>query len=213
MKQLYPDLWQTEPEHPIPGAPMVSTHAYLLSRDEGNVLFYNSSHEDELRHIRELGGITHQYLSHEDEVGPALVRIREMFGSALCCHRLEEAAVRKVCPVDLTFEKREVHLGNIEVIPTPGHTPGSTCFFVSSPHGKTYLFTGDTIVLTEDGSWQNGFLPGISSKVDLKRSLELLRGLEPDVVIPSASEGRIPFREVSRAEWHSAVDTAAAGLS
>ncbi|MDQ3472159.1 MAG: hypothetical protein M3447_00330 [Acidobacteriota bacterium] len=39
MKQIYPDLWQTGPEHPFPG---VTTHAYCRVRGEGNVLFYGS---------------------------------------------------------------------------------------------------------------------------------------------------------------------------
>ncbi|WP_119460603.1 MBL fold metallo-hydrolase [Rhodospirillaceae bacterium SYSU D60014] len=212
MKQIYPDLWQTDPEHPFPGSPRVSTHAYLLLRNGGNVLFYSSGHSDDYRRIQALGGITHQYLSHKDEAGPPLVRIKQMFGSKLCCHRLEEKAVSEASPVDLAFEKREIHLGDIEVIPTPGHTPGSTCFLFKSPHGKSYLFTGDTIY-RNDEPWENGFLSGVSSKSDLKKSLELLRGLEPDVVISSASIGPFPFTEMSAGEWQAAVDEALRPLS
>lgn len=207
MKQIYPDLWQTSPEHPIPGAPHVSTHAYLFLRNEGNVLFYGSGLSDEYRRIQALGGITHQYLSHRGEAGPALFRIKRVFGSKLCCHRLEEPAVSEAAPVDLTFETREVHPGGIEVIPTPGHTPGSTCFLVKSSFGRTYLFTGDTIYRNGE-TWENGFLPGMSSRPDLRRSLELLRGLEPDVVISSASVGRFPLTEVSAGAWRAAVDEA-----
>jgi len=64
----------------------------------------------------------------------------EMFGSKLVCHRLAEKIVSKFSSVDITFETRDVHLGDIEVIPSPCHTPGSTCFRFKSPHGKTYLF-------------------------------------------------------------------------
>jgi hypothetical protein len=49
MKQIYPDLWQTSPEHPF--GPQMSTHAYLLTRGTGNVLFYSSGHSDEYQHI------------------------------------------------------------------------------------------------------------------------------------------------------------------
>jgi len=203
MKQIYPDLWQTNPEHPFP---QLTTHAYLLVRSVGNVFFYSSGHSDEYQHIQKLGGITHQYLSHRDEAGPALVRIKQMFGSKLCCHRLEEKVVSKACPVDLTFQAREIHLGDIEVIPTPGHTDGSTCFLFKSPHGKTYLFTGDTIFLSND-SWETFVMPEEGgSKSDLIDSLKLLRGLEPDVVISSASVGRFPFKEMSPGEWREVVD-------
>lgn len=210
MKQIYPDLWQTEAEHPFPS---LTTHAYLLVREDGNVLFYSSSHPAEHEHIAGLGGLARQYLSHKDEVGPALAAIKSKFGSLLVCHRLEVDAVEKECPVDLTFESREVHLGNIEVIPTPGHTPGSACYLVSSVSGASYLFTGDTIFVGRDGTWTDGYLEGMSDMPTLKQSLELLRGLTPDVVLSSASVGSVPYREVSPETWRAGVDEALRGLS
>jgi hydroxyacylglutathione hydrolase len=80
MKQIYPDLWQTGAEHPFPG---LTTHAYLLVRDAGNVLFYSFGRKEEYQHIQELNGITHQYLSHRDEARPALSNIKSLFGSKL----------------------------------------------------------------------------------------------------------------------------------
>jgi hydroxyacylglutathione hydrolase len=47
MKQIYPDLWQTSPEHPF--GPQMATHAYLLTRGTGSVLFYSSGHAGEYR--------------------------------------------------------------------------------------------------------------------------------------------------------------------
>ncbi len=207
MKQLYPDLWQTEAEHPFASAPRVSTHAYLLLRDAGNVLVYSTGHAHEHERIRALGGITRQYLSHRDEAGPALARIRDLFGSELACHRLEQAAVSKFAPVDLILERREVLPDGIEVIPTPGHTAGSTCFLYHSPHGRTYLFTGDTIYLS-DGAWENGFLADMSDKAALAESLRVLRGLAPDVVLSSASVGPVPVQELGPGDWPAGVDQA-----
>jgi len=129
MKQIYPDLWQTRAEHPFSG---VTSHAYLLVRDTGNILFYSSGLHEEHQHIRTLGRLTYQYLSHSDAAGPALAEIKNLFGSKLCCHRFDEPAVRKVTPADCTFDKRETRLGNIEVIPTPGHTPGRVCLALGS---------------------------------------------------------------------------------
>jgi hydroxyacylglutathione hydrolase len=209
MKQIFPDLWQTEPEHPFPGG---TTRAYLLLREDGNVLFYNSSHRGDHAQMAELGGVARQYLSHKDEVGPSLARIREQFGNGLCCHRDEAETVRKVCPVDITFHERETHLGNIEVIPTPGHTVGSTCFLVASPGGRSYLFTGDTLFVGSDGAWHNGYLAGMSDKATLRESLLLLRGLEPDVVLSSASTGEEPFRAVTPQSWRAGIDEALSGL-
>jgi glyoxylase-like metal-dependent hydrolase (beta-lactamase superfamily II) len=209
MKQLFPDLWQTRAEHPFAG---VTSHAYLLVRDTGNVLFYSSDLRDEYQHVKDLGGIAHQYLSHRDEAGPALAEIKELFGSKLWCHRLEEPSISKVTPIDCMFDKREV-VNGIEVIPTPGHTVGSVCFLVRSAHGKTYLFTGDTIY-QENGAWDtrvNGYAGG--SKSDLKSSLMLLRDLRPAVVLSSASVGPVPFKELSAQQWQLDIDNVLRGLS
>jgi hydroxyacylglutathione hydrolase len=210
MKQIYPDLWQTHLEHPFPN---LTTHAYLLVRREGNVLFYSTGHAADYHHIQELGGITRQYVSHRDEAGPSLIRLKQMFNSTLCCHRLEETAVGAICPVDLTFHTREKHLGDIEVIPTPGHTDGSTCFLVESPHGKRYLFTGDTIFPSHH-SWETYVMPQEGGRLsDLRDSLKLLQSLEPDVVISSASVGDVSFKEMSPGEWQEVVDQTLRTLS
>jgi len=210
MKQLYPDLWQTTAEHPFPG---LTTHAYLCLRGGGNVLFYGSGRPDDHQRIRGFGGIARQYLSHRDEAGPALASIREMFGSMLCCHRLEQTAVSKACPVDLTFQSAETHLGNIGVIPTPGHTDGSTSFLVTSSLGRRYLFTGDTI-FPNNGAWGTFVMPDAGgSKADLVNSLELLGQLEPDVVISSASVGPMALKEMSPGEWREVIQVTLRSLS
>lgn len=184
------------------------THAYLLTREQGNVLFYNTSNAQDLQQIEHLGGVAHQCLSHRDEVGDSLVQIKQRFGVRLYCHQLEEDIVSAVCPVDRVFTGREEFLDGIEVIHTPGHTSGSVCFLVQSSPGRSYLFTGDTILVANDGRWKNGFLPGISDKAALTASLRQLRHESPDVVISSATYGRWPFKAVQADEWRSGVDQA-----
>jgi hypothetical protein len=209
MKQLFPDLWQTRTEHPFSG---VTSHAYLLTRPDGNILFYGTGVSDDFKPIHDLGGIARQYLSHRDEAGPSLVKIKQEFGSALCCHELEAKAIRSICTADVTFDAHEIQLGNIEVIPTPGHTSGSTCFVYRSPHGKTYLFTGDSI-FPDGQSWGirvQFFAGGRNS--DLKNSLRLLRDLQPDVVISSAAVGRSPVQPMATGEWEAIVDDAIKNL-
>jgi hydroxyacylglutathione hydrolase len=210
VKQIYPDLWVTEAEHPLPDLPDLMMFAYLLERPEGNILFCRSEHPADHQHIRELGGITHQYLTHWHEAAPGLTRIRDMFGSKLACHRLAEELVSKLCPVDVTFDTRDVHLGDIEVIPTPGHTPGSTCFRFKSPHGKTYLFAGDTLFPSR-GAWKAVVFED-GKKSELKQSLAMLRDIEADAVLCGASVADVPLREMSPAEWHTALEQAARSL-
>jgi hydroxyacylglutathione hydrolase len=205
MEQIFPDLWQTQAEHPFPG---LTTHAYFLLRAEGNVLLYGTGAMDEFQPMRKLGGIVRQYLSHRDEASPALLTVKQEFGSELCCHALEVEAVRSMCPVDVTFEAREKLPDGIEAIPTPGHTVGSASYVYRSPHGKAYLFTGDSIFPTGD-SWGTLVLAGSGGRAsDLKRSLLLLRALEPDVVISSGSVGRSPVQAVNARQWRGIIDDA-----
>jgi glyoxylase-like metal-dependent hydrolase (beta-lactamase superfamily II) len=203
MEQIFPDLWQTQAEHPFAG---VTSHAYLLTRKDGNVLFYGTGIHDELQHIKDRGGIVRQYLSHRDEAGPALADIKQAFGSELCCHSLEVKAIKTYCSVDVTFDTHEMQLGNIEIIPTPGHTAGSTCFAYLSPQGKKYLFTGD-LIFPEGASWGTlvRWVAG-GRKADLRRSLELLRDIKPDLVLASACMGPTPVTMTSEDQWREIVD-------
>ncbi len=53
MVQIYDHLWQTKLEIPFGG---VHTHACFLTCSSGNVLIYNTSHEDDIQHVAEAGG-------------------------------------------------------------------------------------------------------------------------------------------------------------
>jgi glyoxylase-like metal-dependent hydrolase (beta-lactamase superfamily II) len=206
MRQIYPDLWQSKAEHPFFG---VNSHAYLLTKPAGNILFYSSFLRGEREEVKSLGGIAFQYLSHRDEVSSALAEIKREFGSKLACHRREEPSVRGAAQVDYLFDKREVLQETIEVIPTPGHTDGSVSFLVRSVEGKKYLFTGDTIYMN-DGRWETRLQGG--SKADLVDSLRLLRELAPDVVLSSASEGLLAYQSFTDNQWQTEVDRVLARL-
>jgi hypothetical protein len=92
MRQIRPDLWETRADAPFPG---LTTHAYLWTPSgagpggpagpAGNVLFYNTAGDDDLEEIARLGGVAHQYLSHQDEVAPMLATYRQR-GSRLEGH-------------------------------------------------------------------------------------------------------------------------------
>lgn len=202
MKQLQEDLWQST----IHGMGALNTHAYFLRRPEGNVLFYNTGNEGDLEKIAELGGIQFQLLSHRDEAGPSLNRIKNLFGSKLCCSALEAPIIGKDAQVDVTFQAEDHHLDDIDVIHTPGHTEGSICFFYKSPYGKSYLFTGDTI-FQSNAKWATFVIPQAGgSEAALAESLLRLRDLKPDVVMCSAFVGNASIVEVIGDEWTQAID-------
>lgn len=202
VKQVLADVWETHVESPFPG---LTTHAYLLTRDMGNVLFYNTSRQADIEQMLVLGGVRYQFLSHRDELGDSVLLIRKQFDAQLGGHLNEQAEFAEVCTPDIVFFKRQKLLENVEVIPTPGHTPGSCCFLVHSDHNRTYLFTGDTLYLTDDG-WQPGLLP-FSDRDALTESLMLLKTLKPDVVFSSAFSGSSGYQKVS-GQWQRKVEAA-----
>lgn len=205
MQAVMPDLWETETEHPAPG---LTTHAYLLTHPQGNILFYNTSRPSAWPMIEELGGIAWQLLSHEDEVGSSLQTIRQRFGAKLGIHEAEREAAAPFCAPDLLFSGASTPFDGVEIIPTPGHTPGSTCFQVTGQQGLRYLFTGDTLYRAQNGAWRAGMIDGHSDRSQLRNSLQLLRTLSPDVVISSAFTGEAGFQHVASNEWQALVDKA-----
>lgn len=187
MRQIRADLFETRVDHPYPG---LTTHAYLWTGGRrGNVLFYGTHTDGDFDELQSLGGIRHQYLSHRDEAGPMLRRIAQRFDSELHAPAAEVADIGRHARVDVPLFDRLVDANGIEVIPTPGHSPGSTCYLVPGANGKTYLFTGDTIMLGDDGTWVAGYIPPISDAEPLADSLHVLARLTPDLVISSACPG------------------------
>ncbi len=63
---------------------------------------------------------------------------------------------------------------SFNVIHTPGHTPGSCCFYFEE---DKYLFTGDTVFEEGIGDYQHSY----SSKEDLFNSIHKIHALPPDV--------------------------------
>ncbi|MDN5917359.1 MAG: MBL fold metallo-hydrolase [Pseudonocardia sp.] len=158
MKQIRGDLWQTRPYSPMPG---MTTHAYLWTgAPDGNVLFYSTGTDDDFDDLDTLGGVAHQYLTHQDEAGALLTRIAHHFGARLHAPARERDTIGRFATPHVLFEHRHVDERGVAVIPTPGHTPGSTSFLVPGTGGETYLFVGDTVFRPDDGDWTAGYIPG-----------------------------------------------------
>lgn len=187
MQPIRADLFQTRVDHPYPG---LTTHAYLWTGGpDGNVLFYGTQSDADFDELEALGGVAHHYLSHRDEAGPMLARIAERFGARLHAPVAELLDIGQHAHIDVPIGSRHVDASGIEVIPTPGHSPGSTCYLVPGAGGQSYLFTGDTIMLGADGDWVAGYIPPISDATPLAASLQVLATLEPALVISSAFPG------------------------
>ncbi len=206
MRQVLKDLWETQTDSPFPG---LTTHAYLWT--EPNALFYSVATDAEFADLERLGGVADQYLSHRDEAGPMLKRIAQQWGSTLHAPAAEIGDIGKHAHVDVPLGNRHIDDNNVGVIPTPGHSPGSTCYLVSGAEGS-YLFTGDTLIRNDSGQWWAGYLEGISDAESLAASLERLAELSPDVVISSAFQGDSGVNRIESGRWRQHVTQALAGL-
>ena len=125
--KLFDDLWQTRMEQPFVG---LNSHAYFLTRENGNVLFYNTRKLNDIQEMLALGSISFQYLSHRHESGDSLNTIKSNLNSQLCADKLEEPHIAST--IDVVFSERQIHSSNIEIIPTSGHTLGGLCFYYNS---------------------------------------------------------------------------------
>ncbi|MDX5336167.1 MAG: hypothetical protein LPK13_08780, partial [Marinobacter sp.] len=72
------------------------------------MLFYNTGHEYELDAMATLGGVDWQLLSHQDELGKSLLRVRKRCGAKLGGHALERESFAEILEPDVLFTGREL---------------------------------------------------------------------------------------------------------
>ena len=188
LEKVLEGLYASDPMSPD-FAPTSFVRAFLLQRPRGNLLLYSSTTvRASDQRVRELGGIDRHYLSHWHEAGFGAAEV----GAPVYVNAADREEAAKQCPIAGTFEGRQMLEEGIEIIPNPGHTPGSTAFLVEIA-GKRCLFTGDSIWLRKD-AWSTAVLPTSDREAYLE-SLEMLRGIEFDLLIPSFANKERAFVE------------------
>ena len=198
MQTILPRLHATGPLDLGFGVKPLQARAYVLQRPGGNLAIYGAAAlEPELDAVRSLGGIGAQYLNHAHEASPAAARVRDALGAPLHVHEGDAEDVRAQVPVDVTFSERHTLGDDLEVIPTPGHTPGATSYLWRAD-GRRVLFTGDT-VFARDGEWVAALLDGVSDRGTYVESIERMAGLEFDLLVPGvAPVGEAAVHETDR---------------
>jgi glyoxylase-like metal-dependent hydrolase (beta-lactamase superfamily II) len=200
---LIPGLHASTPQ-PLPFDETLVARAFLLEREAGNLLIYsNGELARDAEAFRSLGGVQRQYLNHWHE---------SLFGgldgsgleAPLFVHREDSPQTAKRLHVRGAFSKRHFLDDDFEVIPTPGHTPGATAYLWDTGEHRL-LFTGDTLYL-RGSEWVAAVLDS-SDRERYVESLELLRGLDFDVLVPwAATAGRAPYTMLDRGEARECID-------
>jgi glyoxylase-like metal-dependent hydrolase (beta-lactamase superfamily II) len=187
------------PPAPLPFARSLHIRAFLLRRDAGNVLIYGSPTVD-VAAFAAIGGIARAYLNHGHEAAFG----DDLPGVPLYVHAADRDAVADERTVHAVFSHRHFLDDDLEVIPIPGHTPGATAYLWDSGRQRL-LFTGDTISL-RDGDWVAAVLDS-SDRDAYVNSLELIRELDYDVIVPWAATAGGPYYAVTeRADARRRVD-------
>ena len=186
---------RTSAPQPLPFAPSLEVRAFVLERERGNLLVYSTDVLDDP------GDVSRWYLNHSHEA----MFVSGSVTAPLFVHERERWAVQGKAHVRATFSRRHTLDDDFEAIPTPGHTPGATAYLWDNGQHR-FLFTGDTIYL-RDGEWVAAVLDS-SDRAAYLESLELIRELEFDVLVPWAATAGEPWYAVtSHADARRRIDT------
>ena len=170
-------------------------NSYVLQDAGGNWLI------DSPRYIKHLvdaferiGGIRYVFLTHEDDVADA-ARYAKRFGATRIIHRADLAAVPDAEWI-VDGHERIVVSDKIQIIPVPGHTPGSMALL----YDDRYLFTGDHVWW--DRERQRLDVPQIyvSNQQELLRSTEKLVDVSFEWILPGHGDRMQMSRERMRDE-------------
>ena len=179
---------------PLPFAPKLHIRAFLLQRDQANFLVYGAPGlGPDAETIRELGGASRQYLNHWHEA----MFMPDAIPAPVFIHEQDSSPASQRTQVDDTFSHRHLIDDDFEVIPIPGHTSGATAYLWNSGRHR-FLFTGDSIILDE-GTWVAAVLDS-SDRARYIESLELIRELDFDVLVPWAASADHPFYAATDAQ-------------
>ncbi|WP_409323796.1 MBL fold metallo-hydrolase [Staphylococcus caprae] len=102
------------------------------------MIFHSGRIDEVADDIRALGGAERVLMNHEHES----LGGQTHFDAPYYIHQDDKEAVTDTLQVAGTFKDREQLYDDLEVIPAPGHTPGTTLYLWDNGEHR-YLFTGD----------------------------------------------------------------------
>ncbi|MCX8181540.1 MAG: MBL fold metallo-hydrolase [Candidatus Methanomethyliaceae archaeon] len=164
----------------------LSSNVYVLKSAEGYLIFDASGHPDLLSFLTGVGiekdrilgvFLTHGHYDH-------VTGLTSLLGANIKAFlNLKDLNLMKSCigsreVSDISEGISLLEKIGLKALPTPGHTPGSTCFY---SEGESFLISGDTVFA--DGYFGRTDLIG-GSNSDMKSSLKYLSSLEVKSLLP-----------------------------
>jgi hydroxyacylglutathione hydrolase len=204
MEEIYPYLYRTEFQYLMWPVNRFKVNAFLLVRPEGNLLIYSSPKiEKHYDFIESKGGIKATLISHVHEASKHCNALADHFKADFLSPEGDKQSIEKKCKVDKTFAGDTKLDDSLEIISTPGHTPGSSCFVWTAPDGKRILFTGDNLNPKPKRKRGWGAYPMKNSDIpQIIDSLKKIQKLDIDAVVPGGYYHEdLFFQEVNKKEW------------
>jgi hydroxyacylglutathione hydrolase len=167
---------------PLRMTPTKYASFFVLHR-QGNLMFPCYSRgglaDETLQSIESAGGLSAQLLGDMHLKDPLCDALHERFGAWTYCSEPEAEDVRRTCKKVKSFPfRRHALFPHVEVIPTPGHRPGGTCYLVDMG-ARRVLFAGDNVGF-DSGRWTA--YPNRQGREAMFESLQLLAGCEFDLL-------------------------------
>jgi len=144
------------------------------------VAFNTHCHFDHIGGNRKAKELTGCKIASHESVAKSIENLDELTLANMALQRgikMEPTSVEKRLKDN---DKIQVGTYSLEVVHTPGHTPGSICLFTQID-GKRVLFSGDTVSARGRLGYING--PGFKLE-EWKNSLKRLLGLNIDAMFP-----------------------------
>ncbi|MET3493980.1 hypothetical protein [Variovorax boronicumulans] len=179
MEKLGPSVFRVLPTKVTP----TKYCNFFVTHPQGNLLFpcfaKGGNIDGAFDAMEAMGGVGAQLLGDMHLKSSHCDELRERFGTLTYCSAPELEDVKKSVKHVKAFPFRRHRLfPHVEVIPTPGHRPGGTCYLVEL-EGRRVLFAGDNVGY-DAGHWTA--FPSKQGKAELLQSFSVLAACEFDVL-------------------------------
>jgi glyoxylase-like metal-dependent hydrolase (beta-lactamase superfamily II) len=142
--------------------------SYFVEREAGNILVSPLVYSEGLGDFIEArGGLDYIFVTHQDEINAMVLsevgregpgkspdrvpacEYKQRFGCQIATHATDTLELDG-CEVDLSWTADISPEPGMQLLHTPGHTPGSACLLLDTGSGRL-LFCGDIVAINDSG--------------------------------------------------------------